>query len=201
MAEGLMYDNAVTYVHNVLGMVLREGDIAVDATIGNGWDTALMADLVGAGGIVYGFDIQPVALEVTRSRTSGCLATVDLHLQGHENMASAVDGMHHGRVRAITFNLGYLPGGDKDVTTIAETTERGLQQALEILAPDGVITIVCYRHAEGQRELETVRTVLSALDQNRYTCVEVDFLNQRGTPPIVFVLNANPAEPMSVRIG
>jgi len=201
MVERVMYDNAVSYVHNVLGTVLREGDVAVDATIGNGWDTALMADLVGAGGIVYGFDIQPVALEVTRSRISGCLATVDLHLQGHEHMARAVDGMHHGHVRAITFNLGYLPGGDKDVTTIAETTEGGLQQAMEILAPDGVITIVCYRHAEGMRELDTVRRVLSGLDQNRYTCIEVDFINQKGTPPIVFVVTSKLPEPTSVRIG
>ena len=87
MVDNMTYDNAVTYVHNVLGSVLREGDIAVDATIGNGWDTALMADLVGNSGIVYGFDIQPVALEVTRSRTSGCSATIILHHQGHESMA------------------------------------------------------------------------------------------------------------------
>jgi len=196
-----MYDNAVSYVHNVLGNILREGDICVDATIGNGWDTALMADLVGESGTVYGFDIQPVALDVTRSRTSGCPATIILHHQGHETMASAVDGMHHGHVKAVTFNLGYLPGGDKEVTTVAETTSRGLQQALEILSPDGVITIVCYRHAEGVKELDTVRAELSKLDQNRYTAVEVDFINQKGTPPIVFVVTSIPEEPRNVRLG
>ena len=110
-----MYDNAVSYVHNVLGEVLREGDVAVDATIGNGWDTALMGDLVGRGGVVYGFDIQDVALEVTKARTSGCLATIRLHQQGHQTMAAAIDGPHHGHVKAVTFNLGYLPGGDKEV--------------------------------------------------------------------------------------
>jgi predicted methyltransferase len=185
------YDNAVSYVHNVLGSILHEGDVAVDATVGNGWDTALMADLVGESGVIYGFDIQQVALEVTRSRTSGSRATVRLHHQGHESLASAVDGVHHGSVRAVTFNLGYLPGGDKEITTHADTTVSGLEQARSVLSPDGVITIVCYRHAEGERELDTVRKHLSTWPQERYTVVEVDFINQKGTPPIVFVVSCS----------
>ena len=196
-----MYDNAVTYVHHVLGSVLREGDIAVDATMGNGWDTALMADLVGETGTIYGFDIQEVAVDVTKSRTSGCLATIRLHQQGHESMSAAVDGPHIGHVRAVTFNLGYLPGGDKDITTHADTTLKGLTEARSVLAPDGVITVVCYRHAEGERELSFVREELSTWPQDRYTVVEVDFINQRGTPPVVFVVTSLVPEPTSIRIG
>jgi len=196
-----MYDNAVTYVHNVLGSVLREGDVAVDATMGNGWDTALMADLVGESGTIYGFDIQEVAVEVTRSRTSGCLATVRLHQQGHETMSAAIDGPHQGHVRAVTFNLGYLPGGDKQIMTHADTTLRGLSEARSVLAPDGVITVVCYRHAEGERELALVRGELASWPQDRYTVIEVDFINQKGTPPIVFVVTAQAPEPTSIRLG
>ncbi len=183
-----MYHNAVTYVHHVLGSVLRDGDVAVDATVGNGWDTALLADLVGEHGVIYGFDVQQVALEVTRARTSGCRATIRLHHQGHETLANAIDGEHHGNVRAVTFNLGYLPGGDKDITTHAETTIAGLEQARTVLAPDGVITIVCYRHAEGERELDIVRQQLASWPQEQYTVVEVSFINQKGTPPIVFIV-------------
>ena len=186
-----MYDNAVSYVHNTLGAVLRDGDVAVDATVGNGWDTALMADLVGIGGVIYGFDVQQVAIDVTRVRIDGCRATVRLHLQGNESMSNAVDGVHHGNVKAVTFNLGYLPGGKKEVTTKTETTVTGLEQARSILASDGVITVVCYRHAEGERELITVRDVLTSWPQDHYTVVEVNFVNQLGLPPVVFVVSAN----------
>ena len=185
-----MYDNAVTYVHNALGSILRDGDIAVDATVGNGWDTALMADLVGERGMVYGFDVQQVAIDVTKARIDGCRATVRLHHQGHESMSNAIDGVHHGNVKAVTFNLGYLPGGDKGVTTRTETTVTGLEQARSVLASDGVITVVCYRHAEGERELITVRDVLSSWPQDHYTVIEVDFINQLGLPPVVFVVTA-----------
>jgi hypothetical protein len=196
----MMYDNAVTYVHHMLGSVLREGDVAVDATMGNGWDTALMADLVGASGTVYGFDIQSVALEVTKSRTSGSLADVRLHQLGHEKMSAAIDGPHHGNVKAVTFNLGYLPGGDKGITTVAETTLLGLNEARSVIAPDSVITVVCYRHVEGERELDVVRQELAQWPQDQFTVIEVDFINQAGRPPVVFVVTHRPKDPTTIRI-
>ncbi len=185
-----MYENAVTYVHRILRDVVRPGSVVVDATMGNGWDTALMAVLAGEGGTVYGFDIQPVALEVTKTRISGAAADVNLILAGHEEMSTHIPPEHHGKVQAVTFNLGYLPGGHKDITTQAETTRRAIEQARAILAPGGVITIVCYRHAEGERELEVVRGLLASLPQHTLTCTETTFLNQAGNPPVVFVVVA-----------
>ncbi len=188
----MMYDNAVTYVHKVLRDVIGPGSVVVDATMGNGWDTALMAALTADGGVVYGFDIQPVALEVTRTRIVGSAADVRLVLAGHEEMRAHIDPDHHGRIRAITFNLGYLPGGDKDITTHAETTRVALEQALSLLAPDGVITVVCYRHAEGERELDVVRDLLATWSQKDVTCTETRFINQSGNPPVVFVVVRRP---------
>lgn len=184
------YENAVGYVHSMLGSSLREGDVAIDATVGNGWDTALMADLVGAEGVVYGFDVQPIAIDVTRSRTSRCPASVRLFLHGHESMSECVDPQHAKKVGAITFNLGYLPGGDKEIATQADTTRRGLNEARNLLSPNGIITVVCYRHSEGERELEVVRELLQSWPQEKYTIVEVSFVNQRGNPPIVFVVTS-----------
>jgi 16S rRNA C1402 N4-methylase RsmH len=189
----MMYDNAVTYVHKVLRDVISPGSVVVDATIGNGWDTALMTALTADGGVVYGFDIQPVALEVTRTRIVGSAADVRLILAGHEEMRAHIDPDHYGRIRAITFNLGYLPGGDKDITTHAETTRVALEQALSLLAPDGVITVVCYRHAEGERELGVVRDLLATWAQSDVTCTETRFINQSGNPPVVFVVVRRPS--------
>lgn len=194
------YENAVGYVHSMLGSSLRGGDVAIDATVGNGWDTALMADLVGAEGVVYGFDVQTIAIDVTRSRTSRFPASVRLFLHGHESMCECVDPQHVKKVKAISFNLGYLPGGDKAIATLADTTRRGLNEARNLLSPNGIITVVCYRHSEGERELEVVRELLQSWPQENYTIVEVSFVNQRGNPPIVFVVTSRSHDLASIKV-
>ena len=52
--------------HSLVSLWLRPGDLAIDATAGNGHDTALMARLVGPTGSVLALDIQPEGLENTR---------------------------------------------------------------------------------------------------------------------------------------
>ena len=45
--------NALSYSHQLLKEVLQPGDLAVDATMGNGHDTLFLAQLVGRTGHVY----------------------------------------------------------------------------------------------------------------------------------------------------
>ena len=183
-----MFTNATSYIHAILSLHLKQGDIAIDATAGNGWDTEHMARLVGGSGKVYGFDVQQIALDVTTARLTQAGLSADLFLAGHETMKVHVPPEHHKRVAAVTFNLGYLPGGNKDVTTLASTTAIALQQAQELLAPGGVIAIACYQHAEGKKEIEGIRAALQQFVQEEYTCTETIFINQRGTPPVVFIV-------------
>ncbi len=185
-----MFDNAVQYVHHILSGVVHNGHVVVDATMGNGWDTAFLASRVGPSGTVYAFDVQQVALDVTKSRLNNTHASVHLILDGHQTMLAHIPEHHRGTIKACTFNLGYMPGGNKNITTLADTTKAALEQAMAVLAPDGVITVVCYRHAEGERELAQVRTVLADLPQDRYTVAETQFINQTGQPPVVFVVAA-----------
>jgi len=185
-----MFDNAVSFVHYLLDATLRPGDVVVDATLGNGWDAALLARCVGPTGTLYGFDIQQVALDVTQVRLRDSGVSARLHLAGHETMSEHVDNEHAGAIRAVTFNLGYLPGGDKTITTHAETTHAALKAARELLAPDGVISLVCYRHAEGERELTLLREYLATWPQERYTCTETQFVNQQNTPPVAFFIKS-----------
>ena len=48
--------------------VISEGDIAIDATMGNGYDTKYLAEKVGNDGFVYSFDIQEEALKSTKKK-------------------------------------------------------------------------------------------------------------------------------------
>ena len=58
----------VDRVHQILSAKLKPGDRAADATMGNGWDTLKLCELVGESGKVYGFDIQEKAVLTTKER-------------------------------------------------------------------------------------------------------------------------------------
>ena len=49
------------------------------------------------------------------------------------------------------YNLGFLPGGNKEITTLAKTTMKSIEDGLELLDSNGIMTIAVYRgHAEGK---------------------------------------------------
>jgi len=64
----------VEQTQHLITPYLRPGDSAIDATAGNGYDTAFLANTVGPHGHVYAFDLQQKALTATKSH----LATRDL---------------------------------------------------------------------------------------------------------------------------
>lgn len=181
-------ENAVTMVHRLVRDAVRPGDVVIDATVGTGRDTQFLAECVGTTGTVYGFDVQQVALDAAQSLLNGQTSNVRLILAGHETMIEHIPAHHHGCARAVTFNLGYLPRGERSITTAAPTTRQALGQALQLLAPGGLITIVCYSHPEGHAELQAVRDELATLSQWEYTCLQTEFFNQQGNPPVVFAV-------------
>lgn len=171
----------------ILRAVLSPGDRAIDATMGNGHDTALLCSLVGPEGRVYAFDVQPAALEATRRRLAeeGLAGQAELFLLGHEHMQEAVEEP----VKAIVFNLGWLPGGDHRITTLTETTLPAIQQALALLMPMGVLVICVYPgHPEGEREQEMVTRLLSSLSPREYNVLMQQFLNAGAGAPLCFAV-------------
>ena len=53
-----MLQTALHFSHQLLKEVVELGDFVIDATMGNGHDTAFLAELVGPSGEVFAFDIQ-----------------------------------------------------------------------------------------------------------------------------------------------
>ncbi|MFU8892444.1 MAG: class I SAM-dependent methyltransferase [Luteolibacter sp.] len=146
-----------TLAHAFATQALAPGDLAVDATCGNGHDTLHLARLVGPQGIVIAMDIQTSALEETRRR----LELADLH----DGRVCFVQGCHttlgahaaDASAALIVFNLGYLPGGDHALTTEAGTTAAALDAATQALRPGGLLMVTCYPgHPAGAHEAEVV---------------------------------------------
>jgi predicted methyltransferase len=150
--------------HREVAAVLRSGELAVDATAGNGHDTVFLAERVGPAGRVLAFDIQAAAIEATRARlaAAGLAERVGLVLGSHGDLAEHVAP---GTVAAAMFNLGYFPGGDHGVITRRAETLRALDAALLALRPGGILTVVCYPgHPGGEEESEAVVDWSAALD-------------------------------------
>ena len=171
----------------VILQAVGPGDTAVDATMGNGHDTLMLAKLVGEKGHVYAFDVQAQAVEKTRERLeeAGVLDRVTLHCIGHQHMKEYVEGP----VKAVAFNLGWLPGGDKSVTTLWETTFEALNAALELLEPMGVCTVCAYPgHEAGEEERQSLVKYLANLRPQAYNVLRQTFINAGPGAPECFVI-------------
>ncbi|MDE3045216.1 MAG: methyltransferase domain-containing protein [Verrucomicrobiota bacterium] len=141
---------------------LRPSDFAIDMTCGNGHDTLLLSDCLPLG-LVYAIDIQEQAVKNTRMRLEG-RSNIHLFHQSHETLPPLPKAP-----ALIVYNLGYLPGGDKSITTQTETTLRSLQASLAALAPDGALSITCYPgHEEGAREETAVRAWVNSLSEKKF---------------------------------
>ena len=143
---------------------LKLGDIAVDATVGAGFDTLYMARAVGPGGRVYGFDIQDEALERARATLSQgkVMERITLFKAGHELMPEFLPEDICGKIKAFTFNLGYLPGSDQQITTSAKTSLAAIETAMELLHPRGIISVAIYSgHPQGENEKTATRGWIS----------------------------------------
>lgn len=170
---------------------LREGDVAVDFTMGNGNDTLFLSKTVGKNGRVYAFDIQEDALISTRQHLteSGADENYTLICASHHLVKDYVKEP----IKAGMFNLGYLPrSGRKAVTTLRETTMAAVEAAIDLLLPDGVLIVAIYPgHEEGRLEGEMLREYFSTLSRFKICASEFRILNS-PTSPYFFLVEKSP---------
>ncbi|SFC59003.1 Putative rRNA methylase [Bacillus sp. OV322] len=179
------------FAQSLLQTAIAPGDIAIDGTAGNGHDTVYLAGLTGKDGHVYGFDIQKEAIEHTAKK----LADANLDQQctlfqtGHQHITANIPKKHFGKITGAIFNLGYLPGGDKTIVTMASTTIPAIEQLLDIMAPEGIIVLVIYHgHPGGSREKDEILAFAAGLDQQKAHVLQYSFINQVNSPPFVIAI-------------
>jgi SAM-dependent methyltransferase len=179
--------------HELMRNTLRPGDSVIDATVGNGHDTVFLADLVGESGFVFGFDIQEAAISTARRRICGAGygQRVQLNPIGHEHMGASIPIRQRGKIGGIMFNLGYLPGAeDKSIITTPENTVKALEAGIDLLRPNGLITIVIYvGHGGGKEEASAVHDWLAALHPSRFESAEHRSPNQTNKPPYLIAVS------------
>ncbi|MBE6531449.1 MAG: hypothetical protein E7679_05115 [Ruminococcaceae bacterium] len=167
---------------------LKEGDVAVDFTMGNGHDTEFLSRTVGEFGHVFAFDVQEQALASTSDRLarSDCPDNCTLILDSHHNVKKYVDVP----IKAGMFNLGYLPGSDKKITTMRSTTLPAIEAAISLMAPDAIILIAVYPgHAEGAEEGKMICDYLAGLSRYKVCATRINILNSPTSPFFIIVEN------------
>lgn len=186
----MLLSNSLAISHEIIKRVVKPGDTVVDATMGNGNDTLFLTKLVGTEGMVYSFDIQESALASTRKKleNAGVEGNAKLILDGHQN----IDKYVPKDIRAVMFNLGYLPKGDHSIGTKADTTIEALNKSMELLMPEGIIMMVIYYGGDsGFDEKDAVLEYIRTIDCKKYTVLVSDFVNQINCPPIAVCIEKN----------
>ena len=157
--------------------------LAIDATVGNGHDTLFLAKL--GFNKVLGFDVQQGAIATTQAKllAAGLDHVVLLH-QGHEEMS------RHLSIPAncFMFNFGYLPRGDKSITTSAQSSLAALSAASQATAANGIISLLCYPgHPVGRDETTAIQHWLSTLSDDWQLAQHLSE-NANSTTPVLIVL-------------
>lgn len=177
----------LNYAQFLLHDTVELGDIVVDATAGNGHDTATLAELVGEAGHVYAFDVQQQAVEATTARIAdlGFSERCDIILDGHENVAKYVTAP----IKAAIFNLGYLPGADHSIVTKPSTTVTAIEAIVKQLVVGGIVVLVIYHgHEGGKEERDRVIDYTKSLPQKNINVLRYEFINQKNDPPFIIAL-------------
>lgn len=178
---------AVRLVQDYLAAHLPHAALCIDATCGNGGDTAFLCGLSAAsGGRVLGFDIQPEAIASTRAHLAQKGFTAELHRDSHANLLQYVTP---GTADAVMFNFGWLPGADHTVFSTAGSSIPALEAALTALRPGGVLSAILYSgRVIGSDEKRHILQWARALPLTKCTVLVCDFANWADTAPLPCLL-------------
>lgn len=167
--------NIIDIAHLLLSKHLNKDQIIVDATCGNGHDTYFIAPKVKC---VHAFDIQATAIEHTKTLNKA-YENIIYHHTSHEHITTLID--HYN---GVIFNLGYLPKGNKQITTNHVTTIQTLKNLHK--RHQGFVLIVAYPgHTEGIIEQVAVQSFLDKSDI-KYEVLRLPHFTKKDAPIIYF---------------
>lgn len=181
-----MFEKKITDdVHLLLKSYIKEGMTACDLTVGNGYDTIYLAKSVGFSGKVFGFDIQDEAI----SRVGELLKSleyndVQLICADHSTLKNYVSGPFHIGM----MNLGYLPGGDKNIVTRWDTTKKAIDSFLDLLRDNGILSIVAYKSHDNHDEYNQLKKYLEELAPKDYQVRSIAYVNRANGVPEIFLI-------------
>ncbi len=180
----------VKLAHLYWKSLVKPGDTVIDATCGNGWDTIQLAQLVFPRGKVFSYDIQNKALVQAQKNAENslpleCQAQIHYCRACHSEFSS---DLSFESVSLVVYNLGYLPGSNKEVITLTETTLNSIRAAQGLLKPKGWISIITYpRHTGGFDEEQAIMEFARALSPLKWNVCYHSWINRLKGPNLLIL--------------
>lgn len=164
---------------NIIDKFVENKNVAIDCTLGNGYDTKFLSSKFNK---VYSFDIQDVAIENYQKNSDERVTLIkDCHSKISDYVEENVD--------AVMYNLGFLPGGDKSITTNCESSLKSIECALQILNPGGIMTVAIYvGHEQGAKEEGVLMEYFMKLDKKKYGVMLHKVVNRSEAAPRLVVI-------------
>lgn len=186
-----LFHSHLDLAHHYWKRLVREDDLLIDATCGNGHDALCLAKLKPK--LLYAIDIQPQALASAQGLLSQLTADERAHVKFIEGShVRFPEEIAPETVKLCVYNLGYLPGGDKSLTTLANTSVQSLEAALKLIMPGGAISVMCYPgHPEGKREQEWILEFAQGLDPKQWSCCHHRWMNRDKAPSLLLMQKGN----------
>ena len=176
----------IAFAHQQWKQLIHDGDSAIDATCGNGHDTLFLA--AHPLDTLYVIDIQKEALAHTRERIA-LHATRCCHIDYIHGCHSTFPAtITRASIRLIVYNLGYLPGSNKTLTTQTATTLASLEQACLLIEPGGCISITCYPgHPEGNKEERALIATIDSFASELWSCRHYQHPHSKRAPSLLLL--------------
>lgn len=178
--------NHLHLAHALWKQVVKPSDWVIDATCGNGKDTLILASLTPQGGVIA-LDIQESA--ITKAKDNLPTETTSQVLFYQQSHAAFPPQAMAQPISLIVYNLGYLPGGDKTLTTSVSSTVQSLNAAMELIAKGGLISITCYPgHPEGKKEQSVLLEKAQQLCPEIWNVYHYYNLIRKTSPSLITIL-------------
>lgn len=173
-------NNPVKLSHYLIENRVENNIRACDMTAGNGKDSKFILDNKNPK-ILYAFDIQKLSQERCK-KLIGQRKNFKFILDDHKNIEKYIEE----KIDLFIYNLGFLPKGDKSITTNYKSVIESLKSCLNLLNENGLILITFYPgHEEGKNEEKYVGEFLKNLDQKTFQVIKYNFYNQINNPPFL----------------
>ncbi|WP_294403298.1 class I SAM-dependent methyltransferase [uncultured Clostridium sp.] len=165
--------------HYIIENFIDNKETAVDATLGNGHDTDFLSERFDK---VYAFDIQQCACTKYKDKNKENVFVIN---DSHENLNKYIKE----NIDCIIYNLGFLPGGNKQITTMHESSLKSIEKGIALLNEGGIAAICIYRgHAEGKIEEKNIIEYVQELPKNKYGVMCHEFINRSKDAPLLVVI-------------
>lgn len=179
-------NNTSSLIDYILKNYIKNDMIIADMTLGNGYDSCNILSYLNGTGFLYALDIQDLAINksmenLKKINYNNYKLIKDSHINFDKYIKEEID--------LAIFNLGYLPGGDKSITTKSEDVLICIEKLLVKLKNNGLVLLTLYPgHKNGADEKECLEKYFKILNQKNFNVLKYDFINQKNNPPYVIMI-------------